>query len=91
MIDIQSGELILRVNNEEVNFTIHYFMKFLDEMATCHRIDTIGDCAVKTRLSSNPKAPLERCLTLSKVDNSELTDEEIMHYLHALRRQPFYM
>ena len=84
LIDVQSSELTLWVNEEEVIFNIYCSMKFPDEMATCHRIDTIADCVVKTQVSSNPEDPLERCLTLPRMDNSELIDEEIMHYLYAL-------
>ena len=84
LIDVQSGELTLRVNEEEVNFNIYRSMKFPDEMTTCHQIDTIGDCLVKTQLILNLEDPLERYLTLPRIDNSELTDEEIMHYLYAL-------
>ena len=44
LIDVHSGELTLRVNEEEVIFNIYRSMKFRDEAATCHRIDMISDC-----------------------------------------------
>ena len=35
-------------------------------------------------MSSTPKNPLERCLTLSRMNNSELTDKEVMNFIYAL-------
>ena len=76
--------LTLRVNEEEVIFNFYRSMKFPYEEATCHQIDTIGDCVKKSQLSSNLVDPLEKCLTPPEIDNSKLTDEEVMHYLYAL-------
>ena len=71
LIDVYSGELTLRVNEEEVIFNIYRSMKFPDEKAICHRIETIDDCVEKTQLSANPKDPLERCLTLSRTTTTQ--------------------
>ena len=66
LIDVQSDEVTLPVNEKEVNFNIYCSMKFPDEAATCHCINTIGDCVKKKYLSSDPVVPLERCLTSSR-------------------------
>ena len=94
LIDVHRGEVTLRVNEDEVItlrvneddviFNIYRSIKVPDEIATCHRIYTVGDCAVQTQLGSNPKAPLERCLTPSRIDNFELTHVEIIHYIYAI-------
>ncbi|XP_022845337.1 uncharacterized protein LOC111368339 [Olea europaea var. sylvestris] len=46
LIDVQGGQLTLRVNEEEVRFNIYQAMKYSDDNYTCHRIDFI-DSAVK--------------------------------------------
>ena len=48
LIDVRSDELTLRINEEEVNFSTYLSMKFPDETTTCHQLDSIGDCVVKT-------------------------------------------
>ncbi|KAL5545044.1 hypothetical protein UlMin_008828 [Ulmus minor] len=44
LIDVQKGELILRVNKEEVMFNIHQAMRFPEETNTCFRVDVIEQC-----------------------------------------------
>ena len=70
---------------QKMTFNIYRSMKFLDKTTTCHQMDTIKDCVVKAQLSTNPEAPLERCWTSPRKDNFELTNEEIMHYIYALK------
>ena len=43
LIDVQSDELTLWVNEEELNFNIYHSMKFPDDTVIYHQIDTIGD------------------------------------------------
>ena len=47
LIDLQSDELTLPINEEEVNFNIYRSMKFPNEATTSHRINAIGDCVKK--------------------------------------------
>ncbi|XP_022870856.1 uncharacterized protein LOC111390100 [Olea europaea var. sylvestris] len=46
LIDVQGGQLTLRVNEEEVRFNIYQAMKYSDDNDTCRRIDFI-DSAVR--------------------------------------------
>ena len=48
LIYVYSDELTLRVNKEEVIFSIYQSMRFPDEEVTHHQIDTIDDCVEKT-------------------------------------------
>ncbi|XP_062085183.1 uncharacterized protein LOC133791269 [Humulus lupulus] len=41
LIDVQSGQLTLRVNNEKVKFNIYQALKQHDNTSTCHRVDSI--------------------------------------------------
>ena len=83
LIDVQSSELTLQINEEEVNSNIYRSIRFPNETTTCYQLDSITDCVVKTQMGSNTEDPLERCLTLPRMDNSKLTNEEIMHDLYA--------
>ena len=47
LIDVQKGELTLRVNKEEVMFNIYQAMRFLEDPSTCFRIDVIEQCIVE--------------------------------------------
>ena len=48
LIDVQSGGLTLRVNGEEVTFSIYHIMKPDDEKVTCHLVESIGSHVVDT-------------------------------------------
>ena len=41
LIDVQKGELTLRVNKEEVMFNIYQAMRIPEEPSTCFRVDVI--------------------------------------------------
>ena len=49
LIDVQKGELILRVNKEEVMFNIYQAMRFPKDPSTCFRVDVLlRRCASKS-------------------------------------------
>ena len=44
LIDVQRGELTLRINEEEVRFNIYRALKFPVEKNTCNTIDILENC-----------------------------------------------
>ncbi|XP_022873332.1 uncharacterized protein LOC111392265 [Olea europaea var. sylvestris] len=63
LIDVQGGQLTLKVNEEKVMFNIYQVMKFLDDTNTCHRTDFI-DSVVKEE-SIFIEDPLKHCMIIS--------------------------
>lgn len=52
LTNVQNGSLALRINDEEVQYNILSFMKFLDNMDFCDRIDLVDEC-VESIFQSN--------------------------------------
>ena len=46
LIDVHSGNLTLRVNDEEVKFNICHTMKFPNEAQSCNHISVVDDCVM---------------------------------------------
>ncbi|XP_068636070.1 uncharacterized protein [Aristolochia californica] len=95
LIDVQKGELTLRVNKEEVMFNIYRAMKFPKDPSTCIRVDIIKQCVEEAFQEYMPADHLERCITTSShaydfknsvVCESDLpfVSEEFLHYVFAL-------
>jgi hypothetical protein len=63
LIDVQSGQLTLRVNNEEVRFNILNTMRFPEEKSTCHRVEVIDSCIKEFFKEVTHGDPLEHSLT----------------------------
>ncbi|XP_022881095.1 uncharacterized protein LOC111398428 [Olea europaea var. sylvestris] len=63
LIDVQGGQLTLRVNEEEVRFNIYQAMKYSDDNDTCHRIDFIDSAMRDEKLCIED--PLEQCMMFS--------------------------
>ncbi|PON31355.1 hypothetical protein PanWU01x14_370540, partial [Parasponia andersonii] len=62
LIDVHSGKLTLRVNDEEVQFNLYHTLKFPNEVHSCNRLDVLDYCVrdvIHDVLSYNP---LEHCL-----------------------------
>ncbi|XP_068644651.1 uncharacterized protein [Aristolochia californica] len=95
LIDVQKGELTLRVNKEEVLFNIDQTMKFPEDPSTCFRVDIIKQCVEEAFQEDMPADHLERCITTSShaydfnnsaVCGSDLrfVSEEFLHHVFAL-------
>ena len=95
LIDVQNGELTLRVNKEEIMFNIYQAMRFLEDPSTCFRVDVIEQCVVEAFQEDVPADHLERCITTSShaydFNNSTVCEsdlpfvsEEFLHYVFAL-------
>ncbi|XP_068649550.1 uncharacterized protein [Aristolochia californica] len=67
LIDVQKGELTLRVNKEEVMFNIYQAMKFPEDPSTCFRVDIIKQCVEEAFQEDMPADHLERCITTSSL------------------------
>ncbi|KAG6734795.1 hypothetical protein I3842_01G287500 [Carya illinoinensis] len=62
LIDVQKGELTLRVNKEELMFNIYQAMRIPEEPSTCFRIDDIKQCEEKAFKEDAPANQLEQAL-----------------------------
>ena len=95
LIDVQKGELTLRVNKKEVMFNIYQAMRFPEDPSTCFQVDIIKQCVEEAFQEDVPVDHLERCITTSShaynfnnfvVCESDLSfvSEEFLHYVFAL-------
>ena len=76
MIDVQNGELRLRVQEEEVTFNVFNAIKYLNDNDSCFRVDTL-EAIVSSQLG--PSEPLETSLTHD--DPSSCEDEIVREYV----------
>lgn len=84
LIDVQQGKLILRVQDEQVTFNVFEAMKYPSTVDSCFQVDTISKLVTETFLESNPREPLEACITHSGTIHSENTSiRECAQYLEA--------
>ena len=77
LIDVHSGNLTLRVNNEEVRFNIYYTMKFPAEKQSCNRISVVDECVKGVVDGVLMDDPLEHCLVHSSFRKTELSSSEV--------------
>ncbi|XP_068651586.1 uncharacterized protein [Aristolochia californica] len=95
LIDVQKGELTLKVNKEDVMFNIYQAMKFLEDPSTCFRVDIIKQCVEEAFQEDLPADHLERCITTSShaydfnnsvvcESNLPFVNEEFLYYVFAL-------
>ena len=80
LIDVQKGELRLRVHEEEVTFSVFNAIKYPGVSDTCFRIDAL-DALVSEHLGQ-PKEPLE--LSLVYPHPSLVKDEEVIEFVNWL-------
>ena len=59
LIDVQKGELTLRVNKEEVMFNIYQAMRYPEDLSTCFQVDVIEQCVVEAFQEDVPADHLE--------------------------------
>ncbi|KAI3443836.1 hypothetical protein Pfo_000501 [Paulownia fortunei] len=83
LIDVQRGELTLRVNEDEVMFNIYRALKFQEEPHTCNRIEMLETCLHDHFLKQIPIEPLERCIvhSIMQGNDHEIDNDDLMHYL----------
>ena len=90
---LATGGLTLRVNGQEVNFSIYRSVKPNEEKVTFHLVESIGSHIVNTQLGLKPQVSWKGCLTSLNVDGLESIDEDNMHNpmlkRFGTRRAPF--
>ncbi|XP_075479310.1 uncharacterized protein LOC142520193 [Primulina tabacum] len=88
LIDVEKGELVLRLNDEKVTFNVFRSMKYLGS-SDCYRIDAIDDiveCSVQDTFIEDP---LEMLLVNPKSTESDREEvEECMNYLEGSKPLP---
>ena len=90
MIDVQQGNLILRINDEQVTFNVFKSMKYSSGANTCFKIDAIDQFVDEKFQEYRLEDSLEGCITQSKditMENNEFK-EQVM-YLEANSPYPY--
>ena len=90
MIDVQQGNLILRINNEHITFKVLKSMKYSSSADTCFKIDVIDQFIDEKFQECKLEDFLEGCITQSKditIENNEFK-EQVM-YLDANILYPY--
>ncbi|XP_075475703.1 uncharacterized protein LOC142509842 [Primulina tabacum] len=89
LIDVQKGELVLRLNDEKVTLNVFRSMKYPAGSSDCYRIDAIDDiveCSVHDNFIEDP---LEMLLVNPKSTESDIEEvEECMNYLEGSKPLP---
>lgn len=65
LIDVQKGQLTLRINEKEIRFNIYKAMKMMDEPEVCKRIDMVQTCIQEVLKIEEPIDSLELALVQS--------------------------
>ncbi|XP_062080348.1 uncharacterized protein LOC133785107 [Humulus lupulus] len=80
LIDVQKGELKLRVQGEEVVFNVFKAMTYPKASDSCFSVDVVEEVVERKKLREDP---LELSLTVDDVDGEE--NEEVMSYLKWIK------
>ncbi|PIN21854.1 DNA-directed DNA polymerase [Handroanthus impetiginosus] len=82
LIDVQKGELTMRVQDQQITFNVFKAMKFPNESDECFSVSLFDNLAGKKSIAEQPLDPLERALPdLLDEDNEE--DREVVKTLDA--------
>ena len=84
LIDVQKGELTMRVQDQEVKFNVFKAMKYPTDEEECHRIDLIEQLATEEMGKSLSNDPLETTL----LGDEEIDDPEFVELLQTLDSLP---
>ncbi|KAI3462370.1 hypothetical protein Pfo_019033 [Paulownia fortunei] len=74
-IDMRKGQLILRVQEEQVTFNIFKAMKYPNEKDFCLRVETTEECVKEFFQSNYPRDSLEVCMGGANANNDADTLE----------------
>ena len=77
MIDVHSGNLTLRVNDEEAHFNIYCTMEFPAEGQSCNRINVVDECVKGVVDGVLIDDLLEHCLVHSSFRKTKLSGSDI--------------
>ncbi|XP_028769798.1 uncharacterized protein LOC114727232 [Neltuma alba] len=80
LIDVEKGEITMRVNGEKVIFNMNQALKFPDDSAHCNCIDVIDSIVQEELINSLTKDPLEALLIgeTSSIDGKVEAYTEVM-------------
>ncbi|KAI3445417.1 hypothetical protein Pfo_002082 [Paulownia fortunei] len=84
LIDMQKGQLILKVQEKQVTFNIFKAMKYPNEKDFCLRVDGTEECVKEFFQSNYPGDPLEFCMGGANVND----DADILECLKILDAAP---
>ncbi|XP_022873012.1 uncharacterized protein LOC111391965 [Olea europaea var. sylvestris] len=85
LTDVQKGQLILRLDEEELTINVFRAFRFQNEPDSCMQIDIITKVVSETFKLNYPQDPLEACLVHSQELPSKKEEaEEYAHYLAAI-------
>ncbi|XP_062118923.1 uncharacterized protein LOC133832623 [Humulus lupulus] len=79
LIDVQKGELTMRVQNEQVTFNVFKAMRFPDEVEECSVVSVVDSLASK-ELENNFDDPLDRLLMF---DSHAEDEDEYLAWIEA--------
>ncbi|KAL2542521.1 Uncharacterized protein Adt_03499 [Abeliophyllum distichum] len=65
LIDVQKGQLILRLSEEQVTFDVFKAIKYPTESDSCFKVDVVDDAVHENFHLHNPLDPLEACIVHS--------------------------
>ncbi|XP_016461589.2 uncharacterized protein LOC107784907 [Nicotiana tabacum] len=75
LIDCETGELKMRLNDEEVIFNVQQSIRKPSEYANCSLVEAVDVILQEDDMTLNVKDPLEACLTnLEEIDGEGLTE-----------------
>ncbi|XP_075074788.1 uncharacterized protein LOC142162343 [Nicotiana tabacum] len=86
LIDCETGELKMRLNDEEVIFNIQQSMRRPSEYANCSLVEAVDVILQEDDVTLTAKDPLEACLT----NLEEMDGEGLAEWVMALEGQGFW-
>ncbi|XP_075091659.1 uncharacterized protein LOC142171854 [Nicotiana tabacum] len=86
LIDCETGELKMRLNNEEIIFNVQQSMRRPSEFANCSLVEAVDMILQEEGETFNVKNPLEACL----MNLEEMDSEWLAEWVMALEGQGFW-
>ncbi|XP_075091810.1 uncharacterized protein LOC142171973 [Nicotiana tabacum] len=86
LIDCETGELKMRLNNEEIIFNVQQSMRRPSEFANCSLVEAVDVILQEDDETLNVKDPLEVCL----MNLEEMDGEGLAEWVMALEGQGFW-
>ncbi|KAL2505755.1 Aspartic peptidase domain containing protein [Abeliophyllum distichum] len=84
LIDVQKGQLILRLSEEHVTFDVFKAIKYPTESNSCLKVDVVGNAVHENFQLNNPSDLLEACIVHSQSTHSNSSEVEMCaRYLEA--------
>ncbi|XP_070049511.1 uncharacterized protein [Nicotiana tomentosiformis] len=86
LIDCETGEIKMRINDEEITFNVQKSMRRPSEFANCSLIEDVGVILEEEDETLNAKDPLAACL----MNLDEVNGEDLAEWVLALEGQGFW-